>query len=140
MKKSNVASKCGTSPMVFREAFFCVTLLVFFAGLFCAFSKNSFIQIQTQSSGIHAISMTFWDCLVPKIALFENFGTKNHNFRQISHQNFTNNPCISFFPLSPQNKRLQIFEAQPKGFPKTISSKVSKCGTFLKIATGSQIC
>ena len=66
------------------------------------------------------------------------FWDKNHNFRQISHQNFTNNPFISFLPLSPQNKRLQIFEAQPEGFPKTISSKVAKCGTFLKIATCKQ--
>ena len=32
---------------------------------------------------------------MPKIALFENFGTKNHNFRQISHQNFRSNPFIS---------------------------------------------
>ena len=49
----------------------------------CNFIKkfHSFIQIQTHSSGIHAIFMDFWARLVPKIALFENFGTKNHNFR-----------------------------------------------------------
>ena len=106
----------------------------------CNFIKkfHSCIQIQTHSSGIHVIFMDFWARLVPKIALFENFGTKNRNFRQISHQNFTNNPFISFLPLSPQNKRSQIFEAQPEGFPKTISSKVAKCGTFLKIAICNQ--
>ena len=99
---------------------------------------HSFIQIRTHSSGIHVIFMDFWARSVPKIALFENFGTKNHNFRQISHQNFRNNPFISIFRQSAADKRLQSFEAQPEGFPKTISSKVAKGGTFLKIATCKQ--
>ena len=49
----------------------------------CSFIKkfHHFIQIQTHFSGIHAIFMDFAARLVPKIALFENFGTKNHNFR-----------------------------------------------------------
>ena len=49
----------------------------------CNFIKkfHSCIQIQTHSSGSHVIFMDFWARLVPKIALFENFGTKNHNFR-----------------------------------------------------------
>ena len=106
----------------------------------CSFIEkfHNFIQIQTHSSGIHAIFMDFWARSVPKIALFENFGTKNHNFRQISHQNFRINPFISILRQSAADKRLQSFEAQPEGFPKTISSKVAKCGTFLKIATCKQ--
>ena len=49
----------------------------------CNFIKkfHSFLQMQTHSSGIHAIFMDFWALLVPKIALFENFGTKNHNLQ-----------------------------------------------------------
>ena len=106
----------------------------------CNFIKkfHSFIQIQTHSSGIRAIFMAFWARLVPKIALFENFGTKKHNFKQISHQNFRNNPLISVLRQSAATERLQSFEAQPEGSPKTISSKVAKCGTFLKIATCKQ--
>ena len=103
----------------------------------CNFIKkfHSFIQLHTHSSGIHAIFMDFAARLVPKIALFENFGTKKHNFKQISHQNFRNNPLISVLRQSAATERLQIFEAQQEGFLKTISSKVAKCGTFLKIAT-----
>jgi len=74
----------------------------------CSFIEkfHNFIQIQTHSSGIHAIFMDFWGRSVPKIALFENFGTKNHNFRQISHQNFRNNPFVFFFRQSQAGKQM----------------------------------
>ena len=106
----------------------------------CNFIKkiHSFIQIQTHSSGIHAIFMDFWARLVPKIALFENFGTKNHNFRQISHQNFRNNPFVFFFRQSQAGKQMQSFEEKPEGFPKTITTKLPKFANFSKITSCKQ--
>ena len=56
---------------------------------------------------------------MPKVRFFRNFGTKNPNLRQISYQNFRNNPFISLFRQSQAGKRLQSFEVQPEGFPKT---------------------
>ena len=47
----------------------------------CNFIKKFHSCIQIHSSGIHAIFMDFWARLVPKITLFENFGTKKSQFQ-----------------------------------------------------------
>ena len=96
---------------------------------------HSFIQIQTHSSGIHAISMAFWARLVPKIALFEKFWTKNHFSRQISPSKFRNDSPIFPFCLILHKKLLQSFEGQYGGLSKNGTSKVGNDGHFLKIIT-----
>ena len=80
----------------------------------------------------------FLGLICAKNALFLKFRDKIDNLRQISHRNFTNNSFISLFLLSPQNKQSQSFKVEPWGFPKTISFKVSKFVTFLKITTCKQ--
>ena len=96
---------------------------------------HSFIQIRTHSSGIHAIFMDFWARSVPKIALFENFGTKNHFSRQISSSKFWNKPPTFLFCTILHKKLLQSFEGQHGGLSKNRTFKVRNDEHFLKILT-----
>ena len=103
----------------------------------CNFIKkfHHFIQIQTHFSGIHAIFLDFWARLVPKIALFENFGTKNHFSRQISSSKFWNKPPTFLFCTILHKKLLQSFEGQHGGLSKNRTFKVRNDEHFLKILT-----
>ena len=96
---------------------------------------HSFVQIQTHSSGIHAISMAVWARLVPKIALFGKFWTKNHFSRQISPSKFRKKPPIFPFCIIMHKKLLQSFEGQHRGLSKNRTFKVSNDEHFLKIIT-----
>ena len=96
---------------------------------------HSFVQIQTHSSGIHAISMAVWARLVPKIALFGKFWTKNHFSRQISPSKIRKKPPIFPFCIIMHKILLQSFEGQHRGLSKNRTFKVRNDVHFLKIIT-----
>ena len=53
-------------------------------------------------------------------------------------ERFHCNPFVSLFRQIQAGKRWKTFKEQPRSFPKTISPKLPKFATFLKIATCKQ--